>query len=114
MKAHLIEDATNFKRGQETIKGLDAGIQRSDNPKNFANAKSYKIDLTNEEFLNQIQTDLDEFNMSLGMDMSPMPEDENIAWPIQNKEEIGILRGKMNTIENSIEDLIDFLKTVKR
>ena len=75
MKAKLIKEAVDFKRGQPTISGLDVGIQRSNNPNNFANTNSYKIKETNEEYLNDIMADLQDFHQSVAMDMSPHTDD---------------------------------------
>ena len=116
MKAKLIKEAVDFKRGQPTISGLDVWIQRSDNPDNFANAKSYMAKETNEEYLNKIMEDLLNFHQSVAMDMSPHTDDEEAFqnWPTQNIGPINRVRDQISSIENALEGLIEYLKTVKR
>ena len=109
MKARLVED-NNFERGIEPKKGLDIGQQRSDNPHNYANQKSFKIKETNEEFLDKIIEELRDFHMSVSMDWNPPDTDGNQKpFPPDNR-----LSNRIDSIENEFNALISLLKSVKR
>ena len=112
MKAKSVNEAIDFKRTGNTKSGLDVGRDRSDNPDNYANGSSYLNAKTNEEFLNGIIDELNEFHMALSNDINPMDDEGNY---IDNRiAKLNTIRSQFHSIENAIDGLISFLKTIKR
>ena len=111
MKALKIQESTEFKRKEDTKSGLDVGIQRSQNPNNFANADSYKLKLTNEDFLNKIMNELEEFTFSVVMDITDPDEKGN---PTFEPPQLEFFKRSFIEVESKIEGMIRALKSIKR
>lgn len=111
MSKTIFENLRNFKRGLDTNKALDIGIEREDNPNSLANSKSFHVNKTNEEVIGKMISELGELHRAIDTDLNPTRHNSS---PSPDHPKTDWIRSRIFSIEKEFIALIDLLKTIKR